>query len=254
MSHNHQRRHMNLPRRTLLITLAFALAGLTAAAQAPPAPEKPEPDSVQTIYLANVSQLNEGNEIVTAVRNLINPRAKIYFVPSQNAIVVRSTPDQLALAQKVISDLDRPNKTYRLTYTFTEMDGGKRIGTERYDMIVVAGQRTTLKQGSKVPIATGTYNPGTSTAQMQMTYLDVGQNFDATLDEFANGVRLRSRIEQSSVAEQTSGAGPQDPVIRITTLEGTAFLTPDKPLILGSLDIPGSTRHMDVAVVMEPVK
>jgi hypothetical protein len=62
-------------------------------------------------------------------------------------------------------------------------------------MIGVTGLRTTLKQGSKVPVVTGTYNPGGPSAQNQMTYVDVGMNFDATLDEFANGVRLRSKVE-----------------------------------------------------------
>ena len=33
---------------------------------------------------------------------------KIYGVPSQNAIVVRGTPDELLLAQKLINDLDKP--------------------------------------------------------------------------------------------------------------------------------------------------
>ena len=42
------------------------------------------------------------------------------------------------------------------------MDGGKRIGTQHFAMIVVTGQRTVLKQGSKVPIVTGSYNAGSS--------------------------------------------------------------------------------------------
>ena len=87
-----------------------------------------------------------------------------------------------------------------------------------------------------------------------MTYIDVGLNFDATLDEFANGVRLRTKVDESSVAEERSGVGPQGPVVRQTSLEGTSFLTPGKPLVLGSLDIPGSTRHQEVEVVMEAVR
>jgi hypothetical protein len=86
-----------------------------------------------------------------------------------------------------------------------------------------------------------------------MTYLDVGMNFDATLDEFANGVRLRSKVEQSSIAEEKSSVGAQDPIVRQTVMEGTSFLAPGKPLILGSLDIPGSTRHLDIEVVMEQI-
>ena len=245
---------MKLIAAALGIAVALSMSTLSSHAQESKPAVTHENESTQTFYLSNVRDVGEGNEIVTAIRNIVSPSSRIYFVPSQNAIVVRTTPEQMALTQKLITDLDRKNKTYRLTYTLTEIDNGKRIGTQHYSLTVVAGQRTTLKQGSRVPIATGAYTLSTSTTQTQMTYVDVGMNFDVTLDEFANGVRLRSHVEQSSIAEQTSSATLTDPVIRQTTLEGTAFLTPGEPMILGSLDIPGSTRHMDVAVEMEAVK
>lgn len=215
----------------------------------------PHPDTrpEQTIYLNNIATQNDANEIVVAVRNLLDPSVKIYIVPSQNAIVMRGSQEQLALAQKVINDLDRPKKTYRLTYTFTETEGGKRIGVQHYSMVVTMGQRVLMKQGSRVPISTGSYNNASSQAQTQVTYLDIGMTFDATLDSYANGGRLRTKVEQSGVAEERSGVGPQDPVVRSTSVEGTSFLATGKPLVLGSLDIPGSTRHMDVDVVMEPI-
>lgn len=247
---------MKLATGILGIILATVLPGPIARAQTPqPAPDvTPSQLSVQTFYLTNVSQISDANELTTALRNLLDPHVKIYLVPWQNAIVVQATADQLQLARKLLNDLDRPKKTYRLTYTITESDEGKRIGAQHFAMIVVTGQRTVLKQGSKVPIVTGTYNPGSSNAQEQMTYLDIGMNFDATLDEFANGVRLRSKVEQSSIAEEKSGVGAQDPIVRQTVLEGTSFLTVGKPMMLGSVDIPGSTRHFDVEVVMSLVQ
>jgi hypothetical protein len=47
--------------------------------------------------------------------------------------------------------------------------------------------------------------------------------------------------------------GGQDAVIRQTVLEGTSFLNPGKAMMLGSVDVPGSTRHLDVEVLMEQV-
>src|ERR1700678_2524513 len=102
--------------------------GAMAWAQAPALKTISEPEE-KTFYLANTNLQNESNEIVVAIRNIVDPSAKIYLVPSQNAIVMRSTPENLALAQKLISDLDRPKKVYRLTYAITEIDGGKRVGT-----------------------------------------------------------------------------------------------------------------------------
>jgi general secretion pathway protein D len=63
--------------------------------------------AVQTFYLTNAAQQNDGNEIVTGIRNLLDPSVKVYLVASQNAIVMRATPDQLLLAQKLLNDLDR---------------------------------------------------------------------------------------------------------------------------------------------------
>ena len=48
-------------------------------------------------------------------------------------------------------------RPYRLTYTLTEMDGTKTIGVQHYEVILVEGGRTTLKNGSKIPVATGSY-------------------------------------------------------------------------------------------------
>lgn len=245
---------MKLANGFLGLALALTLGSFGAMAQPAPAAAKPEADSVRTFYLTNTVRPSDGNEILTAIRNIISPTARVYFAPSQNSFIVRSSPDQMVLVERIIKDLDRPKKTYRLTYTFTEMDGSKSIGTQHFSMVVVAGERTMLKQGSRVPLVTGSYDSGKSQPQTQMTYVDIGLNFDVLLDESANDVKLQSRVEQSSVADQVSGVGPQDPIIRQTILQGTSYLTAGKPLVLGSLDIPGSTRRMDVAVVMEPIR
>ena len=63
--------------------------------------------AVQTFYLRNAWQQNDLNDIQTAIRNIL-PAAKIYGISSQNAVVVRGTPDELLLAQKMINDLDKP--------------------------------------------------------------------------------------------------------------------------------------------------
>ncbi len=247
---------MALRQAALGITLALASNTFDCRAQTEQTqttPPKRNTDVVQTLYLTNVSGIGDANEIVSALRNLLDPSDRMFFVPSQNAIVLRGTPDQIPLAQKLLMDLDKPKKTYRLTYTITDLDGAKRIGTQHFAVIVVAGGRTVLKQGSRVPIATGTFTPGASGSQTQFTYLDIGLNIDTSLDESAEGVRLRTKVEQSGIAGDKSSLGDQDPIVRQTQIEGTSILTPGKPLILGSIDIPGTTRHLDIEVNLEVV-
>ena len=143
-------------------------------------------------------------------------------------------------------------KTYRLTYTLSETDGGKRIGTQHFAMIVVSGRKTVLKQGDRVPLVAGSVSTSGG-AQTQVQYLDIGLNIDASIEESADGVNLNTAVEQSSIAEEKSGLGTQDPNVRQSKLEGTAILTAGKPLMLGSMDVPSSARHLDIEVVMEPV-
>ncbi|HEX3969400.1 MAG TPA: secretin N-terminal domain-containing protein [Edaphobacter sp.] len=207
-----------------------------------------DPRPLQSFHLANVSSQNDANEIVVAVRNLLDPNVKIYLVPSQNTIVMRGSNEQIALAQKMVDELDRPKKSYRLTYTITELDGGKRVGVQHFAMIVTSGQRTQVKQGSRVPIITESDKGDT-----QVQYIDIGLNFDSTLDQYASGAKLSTKVEQTSVAEEKSAVVPQDPVVRQTLLANTSFLLPGKPVVLGSVDVAGSMRHMDIDVMMEPI-
>jgi hypothetical protein len=139
--------------------------------------------------------------------------------------------------------------TYRMTYTLTEMDGSKRIGTQHFTLTVNPGKEGRVRLGSKVPIATDSSNPAN-----QFRYTDVGLNIMVRLKESAAGVLADSDVEQSGVSEEESGVGKSAPVIRQATLSNTALLTLGKPVMLGSLDVPGSTRHLDIEVVVEVVR
>lgn len=58
-------------------------------------------------YLQNAYNNQELTEIMTAMRTVTDVR-KVFPVNSQYAIVVRGTADQVALAEKVLLDLDKP--------------------------------------------------------------------------------------------------------------------------------------------------
>jgi type II secretory pathway component GspD/PulD (secretin) len=211
---------------------------------------------IKTYYLTSVTQQNDANEILIALRNILSVRSKLYLVQSQNAIVLSATPEDQTTAQRIIKDLDRPHRAYRLTFTLADSENGKRIGVQHFSIIVAAGQRTTLKQGSKIPVITGTYQSGGTQTQFQ--YLDIGMNFDVSLSDSPGGLLLKAKVEDSSVgtsSEYGNGSGPlaQEPIVHQTALEGTSIVTLGKPLTLGSVDVAGSTRHVDIEVVAEPV-
>ena len=128
-------------RQPAAMLLTAMLCGIAVFAQTEGVP-KPVFAPLQTFYLTNISQPNEANEILTTIRDMLTPASKVYLASNENAIFVLATPDQLPLVRKIISDLDHARKTYRLTYTINESDGGKRIGSQHFALIVVSGQRT----------------------------------------------------------------------------------------------------------------
>jgi type II secretory pathway component GspD/PulD (secretin) len=231
------------------IMLAMVCWAMNTTAQAQAADTKSNPDTYETLYLTNLAQENDANLLVTDLHNML-PAAKIVYVPSQSAISIRASAEDIALARKILSDLDKTKKIYRLTYTMTEKESGKTIGVQHFSIIVASGSTSVLKQGSRVPVVTNTSSTGTN----ELTYLDLGQEIQASLDGYLDGVRLRTKVVQSSIAEEKSSAGAPDPIIRQTTLEGTSTLVQGKSLVLGSLDVPGSTRQQEVEVVAELVR
>ena len=135
-------------------------------------------------------------------------RGENYGVDTQHAISIQGSAEELALAQKVIEDLDKSRKIYRITYTITQMDGGKRVGAQHFALIVPAGGLTNLKQGSRVPIVTGAHETGAGKQNTEVQYQDVGLNIDSSLD----GESLHSKVVQTSLAEERSSVGLQDPI------------------------------------------
>ena len=255
-------------------TLALAAACTAVHAQAPSAfPALPAQDSatrdltrtqasdlrekikqVQTFRLVNATDPNDGNEILTGLRLFFDPSFKVYLIPHDNYIVIEGTPDELALAGKLIAEWDRPRHPYRLTYTITERDAGKVIGIQHVAVDLISGQRSELRNGSKIPVVAGNYKSGSSSTESQFTYLDIGLSFDATLQETASGAVLKSQVEQSEVGGESTLSNSNEPIIRQTRIEGSVLLVPGKAVSLGSLDRIGTTRHVDVEVTLEPLK
>lgn len=136
---------------------------------------------------------------------------------------------------------------YRITYTLTEMDGTKRVGSKRYAIVLDSGEEVPsaeLKLGSKVPLETGELQ-GNSASQT-ISYVDVGLSIQASLRSFANGHELRSQVTQSEVDTQQSLT--KDPVIRATDFKSAVLLQENKPVTIGNVDMPGTTHTLQIQV------
>ncbi len=235
-------------------------------AQDTPAKRKElEQNVIKTFYLSNLSQPTELQDVVNAMRTILEV-SRIQQLPSQGAIVVRGTPDQVALAQKLVDDLDKakpevlievavmqvskdrmhtiginpptsltvqlqPNISttthdddgHRYNYHSQSSSNGLNLNTlanlnatdfqvtipqatatallsdtntkiiQNPQIRALDGQKATLKIGDRVPVATGSFQPGIGgvginpLVNTQFQYLDVGVNIDITPRVHAGG-------------------------------------------------------------------
>lgn len=66
-----------------------------------------EEQVMKVFYLTNVNTPQELQEIVTAVRSVADIQ-RLFVYNAQNAIIARGEADRIALAEKIITDLDKP--------------------------------------------------------------------------------------------------------------------------------------------------
>jgi general secretion pathway protein D len=272
--------------------------------------------AVQTFYLTNPSQQNDANEIYTALRQLLPPEVKSFFVPSQNAIVVRGTTDDLTLASKLLNDLDRArpevvvdvailevnrdkvrnlgitlpqsvtvtpqsgttsstsnssNSSSTSTTTTTNSDftlntlanlNAKNFAVSITGATVNAlltdsdtrvlqnpsiratdGKQATLKIGSRIPIATGSYSAGAATGitagigvQTQFSYVDVGVNIDMTPTIHLNrDVSLNLTVEVSNQSGSVTISGVTEPIIGQRQTKTSIELKDGEPCLLAGI-------------------
>ncbi|OLC29870.1 MAG: hypothetical protein AUG08_03425 [Acidobacteria bacterium 13_1_20CM_2_55_15] len=106
---------------------------------------------LKTIYMTNSVTSTELTEAITTLRTLLNMRY-LMSSTSMNAIIVRDTADRVAIAEKIIEDLDKAKPEVLVEATIMEVD------------------RSTLRQlgilppqGTAVTTTGGTGGTGTST-------------------------------------------------------------------------------------------
>lgn len=251
-------RTMRLVRRLAVPTLmiALAVAGLSAPARAATSAGNgagATARSYHVLYLKGVVRQNDALDIETDLRNLL-PRARIYYVRSRNAISMMSTQHDFALAQKVVADMSQGARVFRLTYTFTHAGGGKDAAHRSVAVVVASGERASIKQGEKVPLVTGRDSEKANGPSQQYQYIDVGLNLNVSLRGPADDLVLQTKVAESAVVPDKSVAGLPDPVIRQTALDNTSIVSIGKPLVIGSIEVPGTTKHEQIEVTAEAVK
>ncbi len=285
-----------------------------------------EQNVIKTFYLSNLSQPTELQDVVNAMRTILEV-SRIQQLPSQGAIVVRGTPDQMALAQKLVDDLDkaRPEVLVEVAVMQVSRDKSRKLGItpptnvsvqlqpninttgtttgtgitgttgttgsptsngislntfanlnatdfqvtippatatallsdtntkiiQNPQIRALDGQKATLKIGDRVPVATGSFQPGIGgvginpLVNTQFQYLDVGVNIDITPRVHAGReVTLKMTMDVSAVTSYVSIGGISQPVIGQRKIENEIRLKDGEVSLLGGMMEDTQTRAL----------
>ena len=257
--------------------------------------------------------------MVNAIRAVLDVQ-RVQQLLSQNALVVRGTPDQIALAEKLVEDLDkaRPEVIVDIAVMQVSKDRSRTLGLspptsatvtlqsninttrpprlaqrlparappspkapDRTDINLntlgnlnatnfqvaipsanlsavmnnsdtkliqnpqiraLDGQKASLKIGDRVPVATGSFQPGIGgvginpLVNTQFQYLDVGVNIDITPHVHANGeVTLKITMDVSAVTGQSNIGGISQPIIGQRKIEHEIRLKDGEANLLGGI-------------------
>jgi general secretion pathway protein D len=134
--------------------------------------------AVETFYLTNVSQQNDANEILVALRNLFDPSTKMFLIASQNAIVMRATPEELILAEKIINDLDRTRPEVVVDVAVLEVN--RQLERDIGITLPTSFGLTPQFSNQNVSSSSSTVNTGTSTTSSSSLTLNTLGNLNAT--------------------------------------------------------------------------
>jgi len=210
-------------------------------ANLPPEQSRELEKVIKTFYLPNVSSPTDLQDIVNSLRTILELR-RIQQVPSHQTIVVRGTAEQIALAEKLINDMDMTKKKtegqYRLEFKITELDDDKKVNSRTYSLLVEPHEVGKLRIGSKVPLLVN---------DKDKTYTDVGKNIDCqvrTETEHTVGLRLTLEVSSLDPIERSSATG--NPVIQTEKIETSSTLELGKPTVISSFYDPATKHNLQI--------
>ena len=214
-------------------------------------PKFSAPLPYKIFHLSSMTEQSDANEVLAAVRRVIDSDS-VTLMGIQNDLLVIGSPEQLKAAEDVISTLDKPRPLYHLNFTVTETTAGKT--TVRHDSVyTTGGQGTQIKSMRWMPMAPPPPVPDDKgrLIRAKADPVEVGMLFDLSLDEYAGGVRMRSKVTYTGISTDTPPAGTTNPIIEENEITNTSLLKWNKPIVLGIIDPPNSMTHIEISVQAE---
>ncbi|HYK59149.1 MAG TPA: hypothetical protein VEV85_06920, partial [Bryobacteraceae bacterium] len=142
-----------------------------------------EDQVVKVFYATNATSVQEFQEIATAIRTVADIR-RVYTYNAQKAMVVRGTADQVALAEKLIRDLDKPKSEVVCELIFMQVNSARTrdLAASLVNSAGQAGLNVPFAFTPRSSITVNTTNSSSSSSSSSTTTASTSGPFSVSLN------------------------------------------------------------------------
>jgi hypothetical protein len=211
----------------------------------------------RVFYLSNISQPTELQDFVNLMRT-IGEVGRIQQIPSEQLVVVRGTPEQIAFAEQMADEINKDRRRfggigYRLDFKVNESEGGKKLRSRSYSLVTEGREAAKLGIGRPAPPPN---QNDASSDKKQSPDAAVGRNIEChvvaqnerTIELFVDAAFSNFSATESGKDDKAglNGVGSPDPTQ--LHVRDRVILELGKPTVIGMVDDPESERTFQLEV------
>jgi hypothetical protein len=211
-------------------------------------------------YFSNLSQPTELQDFVNALRTIAEI-ARIQQIPSEQLVIARGTPEQLALAERLADEIDKGKRRfggegYRLDFKVSESEGEKKLRSRNYSLVTEGRETARLGIGRPAPTpASAPSENGASPDKKQSPDTVAGRHIECrvvaenerTIELLVDAAFCSSRMKPVR-EERTSLQGPGSADPTVSCVRDRVILELGKPTVIAMVDDPDSERTFQLEV------
>jgi len=163
----------------------------------------------------------------------------------------------LLIPQLAVHAQEKGPGIYKVEFKIRDGNDAAAKAGRHYTLLMEVDHKAVFKVGNRVPVATGSFQPGAGPATTQYTYLDVGVNIECMVSEAGNGrLAMHGSLDLSTMMQNDAGsraASPPNPTVGQTKLDLETAIEPGKPTVVAAIDDPANLRQFQVEATITRV-
>ncbi len=208
--------------------------------------------AAKSLYLSNLSQPNELQDLVNTLRT-IGEISRVQQLPFERLVIVRGTPEQLAFAEKIADEIDNAKYRfggmgYRLDFKVSESEGNKKLRSRVYSLVTEAGDSARLDIGRRAAVQ-GQSDLSSENKRSADTFAGRGIECRVVAE---NERTIDLHVDTAFSSSGSNGTGSADPTE--FRLKNRATVALGEPTVLGVVDDPNSERTFQIEVTATRIK